>query len=108
MSMEMITMLVGMASILATTVAVFGWIVHRMDSVANALGTRLDGRLDKVAGEIVGVKSDLAGVKNDLTGVKGDLADVKSDLTAVKNDIIEVKIAIARVEGPPRHLITGR
>lgn len=29
-------------------------------------------------------------------------------IDGVERELIEVKIAVARIEGPPRHLVTGR
>lgn len=80
MSVEMITTLVGVVSMLLALAGGFGWMIHRMDGVEDKLGARIDGvernldaRIDKVADELV-----------------------------------EVKVAIARIEGPPRHLVSTR
>ena len=69
MSAEMITMLVGVVSILLVLAGAFGWMIHRLDLLESKLGARID----KVADELV-----------------------------------EVKIAVARVEGPPRHILPAR
>ncbi len=80
MSVEMITMLVSTVSILLALAGSFGWVVHRMD-VLHA-------------------------------DVKGDVAQPRSELGAridkVADELVEVKIAVARIEGTPRHLITRR
>lgn len=73
MSAEMVTMLIGVVSILLVLASGFGWMIHRMDSTANSLESRLGARIDKV-----------------------------------NDELVEVKVAIARIEGPPRHLVTSR
>lgn len=35
-------------------------------------------------------------------------ADLGERIDKMADELVEVKIAVARVEGPPRHLITGR
>lgn len=73
MSIEMITVLIGIVSILLAFAGAFGWMVHRMDLLENRLEYKIGARIDRAADELV-----------------------------------EVKIAIARVEGPPRHLLAAR
>lgn len=73
MSVEAITMLIGIVSILLALATGFGWMIHRMDSRLDVVENRLGSRIDKVTDELV-----------------------------------EVKVAIARIEGPPRHLVSAR
>lgn len=80
MSAEMITTLVGVVSMLLAFAGAFGWLIHRMDGQSAEHGARIDG-----------VRADL-GARIDKVG----------------DELVEVKIAVARVEGPPRRLITGR
>ncbi|UNK70130.1 response regulator [Microbacterium sp. H1-D42] len=90
MSVEMITMLIGIASILLALGSGFGWMIHRMDGTSKDLGERIDrvdGRIDRLDGRI-------------------DRIDER--LSDLKDEIVEVKIAIARVEGPPRQFLAAR
>ncbi|MFT4212652.1 MAG: hypothetical protein QM626_12370 [Microbacterium sp.] len=40
--------------------------------------------------------------------VKQEVSGLRHDLGEVKHELGEVKIAIARIEGPPRHLLRAR
>jgi hypothetical protein len=80
MSIELITMLVGIVSILLSFAGAFGWMMHRMDARFASSEARLGNHLDKLAERI----------------------------DRVAGELVEVKVAVARVEGPSRHLITGR
>ena len=84
MSSETITTLVGVVSILLAFAGAFGWLIHRMDRQSTELRNDLGAQISSV-------RSDL--------GVRID---------KVTDELVELKIAVARVEGPPRHLITGR
>lgn len=80
MSIEMITTLIGVVSILLALAGGFGWMVHRMDTRIDAVRTDFDARFDRL--------------------------DARVD--RMSDELVEVKIAIARVEGPPRHLLPAR
>lgn len=80
MSAEMITTLVGVISILLAFAAAFGWMIHRIDGVEDRLGARIDGVEEKLGARI----------------------------DKVNDELVEVKVAIARIEGPPRHLVSSR
>lgn len=84
MSVEMITVLIGTVSILLAFAGAFGWMVHRMDLLENRLEHKLGARIDGLD-EKLGARID-----------------------RVAEELVEVKIAIARVEGPPRHLLPVR
>lgn len=84
MSVEMITTLVGIVSILLAFAGGFGWLVHRMDARIDGVGEKLGARIDGVE-EKLGARID-----------------------KVAGELVEVKVAIARIEGPPRHLVSGR
>ncbi|HWK76563.1 hypothetical protein [Microbacterium sp.] len=95
MSVEMITMLIGIVSILLALAGAFGWMIHRMDVLENRLEGKLGARID--AGD-------------ERLGARIDALDEKlgARIDKVADELVEVKIALARVEGPPRHLITAR
>jgi hypothetical protein len=87
MSVETITMLGSPVSILLALAGGFGWMIHRMDSRIDSVESRLGARIDSVD-----VRIDGLGAR----------------LDRVADELVEVKIAVARIEGTPRHLITGR
>lgn len=91
MSVETITMLVSAVSILLALAAGFGWMIHRMDSRLDDVENRLGTRIEKVADELADVENRL--------GARFD---------KVADELVEVKVAIARIEGPPRHLVPAR
>ncbi|MFT4212665.1 MAG: response regulator [Microbacterium sp.] len=80
MSTEVLTMLGCTATVLIATMSGFGWLVMRMDRKFE----RVDERFDAQAREL------------------GDR------ITGVERELIEVKIALARLEGPPRRLLSAR
>lgn len=80
MSTETITVLISTVSMLLAFAGAFGWMIHRMDAGNADVKAELGSRIDKL-----GTRVD-------------NLA----------NELVEVKIAVARIEGTPRHLITGR
>jgi hypothetical protein len=84
MSVEVITMLGVGVSILLAIGSACGWMLHRMDNVSNRLESNLGTRIDRVESEL---------------GIR---------IERVQGELVEVKIAVARIEGPPRHLVTAR
>lgn len=84
MSVEMITTLVGVVSMLLALAGGFGWMIHRMDSRMDSFEIRLGARIDTVE-EKLGARID-----------------------KVASEQVELKVAIARIEGPPRHLVSAR
>ncbi|MGP6176001.1 hypothetical protein ACTU6U_01700 [Microbacterium sp. A196] len=91
MSVEMITVLIGIVSILLAFAGAFGWMVHRMDLLENRLEHKLGARIDGLDGKISALDEKLS-----------------ARIDRVADELVEVKIAIARVEGPPRHLLPVR
>ena len=84
MSAELLTTVIGFATILLGIGGGFGWMIRwfdaRCDRLEKGLETRLGERIDQVA----------------------------TRLGRVEDEIVEVKIAVARLEGPPRHLLSAR
>ncbi|MBY6060291.1 response regulator [Microbacterium esteraromaticum] len=102
MSTETITILIGIASLLLALAGGFGWMVHRMDRI----GAELNGRMDRMGAELNG-RMDRMGAE--LNGRMDRMsAELNGRMDRMSDELVEVKIAIARVEGPPRHLLTGR
>lgn len=84
MSAEMITTIVGVVSMLLALAGGFGWMINRTDAQFAEVRRDLGARIDKT---------------NDELGARID---------KTTGELVEVKIALARVEGPSRHLVTGR
>lgn len=68
----------------------FAWIVRRMDAMESRLCERMDAG-DRLLSDRI------------------DALDAKltARIDALVGEVTEVKIAIARLEGPPRHLVTA-
>ena len=82
---------------------------QRLAEFAEAFNTRLD----RLEGDVTGLKGDVAELKagqarleGDVTGLKGDVAELKTgqarlegDVTGLKGDVAELKTGQARLEG---------
>ncbi|KQQ67316.1 hypothetical protein [Microbacterium sp. Leaf320] len=84
-----------------TMVAGFAWCIRRSDRVEERLGARIDGVEQRLGARIDGVEEGL-GARID--GVEQRLG---ARIDAVAADTTELKIAMARIEGPQRHLIVA-
>lgn len=80
MSTETITVLISTVSMPLAFAGAFGWMIHRMDAGNADVKADLGSRIDKLGTRV----DNLAG------------------------ELVELKVAVARIEGTPRHLITGR
>lgn len=80
MSEETIALVISVAALMLTLAAGFGWMIRRMDVL----------------------RKDLS---EEIKSVRQDLGD---RITGVERELVEVKIAVARIEGPGRHLVTAR
>ena len=76
----------------------FGWMIHRMDAgnadVKAELKADLGSRIDRLDARIDGLD-----MRIDKLGTRVD---------NLAGELVELKVAVARIEGTPRHLITGR
>lgn len=117
MSVETITMLVGIVSILLALASGFGWMVHRMDSTSSSLESRLGARIDggdrMLGARIDSVEKNLGARIDDVESKLGARIDsfehnLGARIDKVSDELVEVKIAVARFEGPPRHLLPAR
>lgn len=101
MSVEIITIVISAVGLLlalgGTMFAGFAWCIRRSDSlrtdlagVEKSLGARIDGVEQKLTARIDGVEGSLG-----------------ARIDAVAVDTTELKIAMARLEGPQRHLIVA-
>ncbi|MGN7949834.1 hypothetical protein ACTJKH_13890 [Microbacterium sp. 22215] len=105
-----------------TMFAGFAWCIRRSDAlrtdlvgVETSLGARIYGVEQRLTARIDAVAADLRGVEKSLgariDAVASDLRGVETSLgariDAVAADTTELKIAMARLEGPQRHLIVA-
>ena len=112
MSAEIITIVLSAVGLLltlgGTMFAGFAWCIRRSDAlrtdltnVEKSLGSRIDGVERKLTARIDGVESSL-GARID--AVESSLG---ARIHTVVADTTELKIAMARLEGPQRHLIVA-
>ncbi|MFB8188455.1 hypothetical protein ACFC14_03955 [Microbacterium sp. NPDC055988] len=66
------------------------WMVRRIDAVDEKLSTRIDAVDEKLSTRIDAVDEKLS-----------------TRIDAVAADVTDLKISVARLEGPPRHLLTA-
>ncbi len=117
MSVETIAIVISAAALLLSFFGAFGWLVRRSDAGQQQLRgeiAALDGKLsgqiatldDKLSTRIDAVEQRLG----DRLGARIDALDdqLSARIDGVARELVEVKIAVARLEGPPRHLLTAR
>lgn len=95
MSVETITTIISAAGLLVSFATAFGWMINRTDK--QSAETRRD-----LGERITGVERDLG---ERITGLGRELGE---RITGVERELVEVKVAVARIEGPPRRLLTAR
>ncbi|KTR77163.1 hypothetical protein NS234_09005 [Microbacterium oxydans] len=82
---------VGVVVTLGTSMFVgAAWMVRRIDAVDEKLSTRIDVVEERLSTRIDGVEEKLS-----------------TRIDAVAADVTDLKISVARLEGPPRHLLTA-
>ena len=87
---------VGVVVTLGTSLFAAGaWMIRRIDDRIDAVDEKLSTRIDAVAADVT---ARIDAVAEKLT--------VRID--AVAADVTDLKISVARLEGPPRHLLTAR
>ena len=94
MSTDSLTVVISAIGIVLTLgtgmFAAMAWVVRRIDAVDAKLTTRIDAVDEKLTTRIDTVDEKLT-----------------TRLDAVASDVTDLKIAVARLEGPPRHLLTA-
>jgi hypothetical protein len=89
-SVETIAIIISVVTMLIALAGGFGWMVQRMDTRFAEVNARF--------GEV-----------NDRFGeVNERLAEVNARIDRIADEVVEVKVAVARLEGPQRHLIPAR
>jgi hypothetical protein len=117
MSVDTIAMVISAATLLLGFVGAFAWMIKRTDEQHEGLERRLGERISGVERELGERISDgdrvLGARISDGDRVLGErISSFESTLgdqiAGVQRELVEVKIAVARIEGPPRHLIPVR
>ncbi len=75
-----------------------------LDGKATALGARIDGLADRVGN----LETTTAALGSRIDGLADRVGKVETEIGGMRGDLVEVKISVARLEGPPRHLVTSR
>lgn len=99
MTTETLTIVVsaiGIVLTLGTSLFVAGaWMIRRIDDRIDAVDEKLSTRIDAVDEKLT---ARIDAVAEKLT----------ARIDAVAADVTDLKISVARLEGPPRHLLTAR
>jgi outer membrane murein-binding lipoprotein Lpp len=86
---------IGVVLTLTTSLFAAGaWMVRRIDDRIDAVDEKLSTRIDAV---------------DEKLSTRIDAVDDKlsARIDAIATDVTDLKIAVARLEGPPRHLLTA-
>ncbi|WP_447653429.1 response regulator [Microbacterium sufflavum] len=92
--MEVITILGSTVTIIVAMASGFGWLVTRMDARFAASDARMNERF--------------AMVEERFSGMDARFGALEERLSGIEHEVTEVRIAVARLEGPPRRLISVR
>ncbi|WP_270622381.1 hypothetical protein [Microbacterium algeriense] len=109
MSPETLTIIlsaIGVVLTLTTSLFAAGaWMVRRIDDRIDAVDEKLSTRIDAVD-EKLSTRIDAVDEK---LSTRIDAVDDKlsARIDAIATDVTDLKIAVARLEGPPRHLLTA-
>ena len=98
MTQETLTIIlsaIGVVLTLTTSLFAAGaWMVRRIDDRIDAVDDKLSTRIDAVS-EKLSTRIDAVDEK------------LSARIDAVATDVTDLKISVARLEGPPRHLLTA-
>lgn len=98
MSADTLTIIVSAIGVVltlgASLFAAGAWMIRRIDERLGAVDHRLSTRIDSVE-EKLGARIDTVEEK------------LGARIDAVAADVTDLKIAVARLEGPPRHLLVS-
>lgn len=111
-SMEVITILGSTVTIIVAMASGFGWLVTRMDERFAMVEGRFSGmeeRMDaRFAASDARMDARFAMVEERFSGMDARFGALEERLTGIEHEVTEVRIAVARLEGPPRRLISVR
>ncbi|MBB4139439.1 hypothetical protein [Microbacterium invictum] len=117
MSIETISIIISAVALLVTLGGMFfagcAWVIRRIDELEQRLGARIDAGDEKLGARIDSVEEKL-GARIDSVeeklGARIDSVEEKlgARIDGAQRELVELKIGLARLEGPPRHLIPAR
>ena len=124
MSIELIAIIVSSAALALSFFGVFiggfAWMIRRTDAQFQRAADRTDAQfatlrnetkhdIGTLRGEVSTLRDDM---KHDIGTLRGELITLLREqserISGVERELVEVKIAVARIEGPPRHLLSAR
>lgn len=117
MSVDTVAIVISAATLLLGFFGVFGWMMRRTDAqfekFEEKLSARIDGVEEKLGARIDGVEEKLSARIDNLeekleARIDGVEEKLGARISGVERELVEVKIAVARIEGPPRHLLPAR
>lgn len=86
----------------------FAWCIRRSDGVEERLGARIDSVRTDLADVEKSLGARIDGVEQKLTArIDGVEKSLGARIDAIAVDTTDLKIAMARLEGPQRHLIVA-
>lgn len=83
MPTEVLTIVISAVAVMLSFFTCFGWLIQRFDRALQQSAHRMEQRIDRVEHEL------------------GQRID------RVERELVEVKVAVARIEGPQRRLLTA-
>ncbi|WP_206476894.1 hypothetical protein [Microbacterium sp. KRD172] len=101
-SPEAITTIVGTVTVIFAILGGCVWFDHRIGNVERNPGTRMKGVNANIDARLDDFQ-DKSGARVD--GVERNLG---ARIDKVADELVEVKVAIARIEGQPRHHVSTR
>ncbi|MEJ1089265.1 hypothetical protein WDU99_13165 [Microbacterium sp. Mu-80] len=102
MSAELIATLSSFIMLGIGMLGALAWLVRRIDAVEDRLGAKIDAGDEKLGARIDGLDEKLSARIDAVEDKLGARID------GLAGELTEVKIAVARLEGPPRHLLPVR
>ncbi|WP_431074890.1 response regulator [Microbacterium phyllosphaerae] len=104
-SIELVTMIVTVATTLLGLAAGFGWMITRTDARFERFEQRMDARFEKFE-QRMDARFEKVGVEFDRVDARFDR--LEGEVKGLRSELGEVKIAIARLEGPAPRLLISR
>jgi hypothetical protein len=115
-SIELVTMIVSVATTLLGLGAGSAWMIARTDSMFARFEQRVEAKFERFEQRVDAKfeKADqveaerFAGVEARFVGVEARFDGIETRIAGIEADLGEVKVAIARLEGPTPRLLLSR